>query len=558
MNWAIQESDKQLILKLEKELGIDPLIAQLLARREIKNAKEARIFLDAQIGQLLPPDSLIGVNDAVKRITKAKEKKEKVFIFGDYDVDGICSCALLDSTLRKLGIKTICYLPHRVEEGYGINLKAIAAVKKGRAKLFISVDSGITSFKEIDKLRKLKIDSIIIDHHEPKTAGVPKANVIINPKSQGQEIFYDLTAVGLVFKLTQALLGSAAEEDLDLVALGTICDVASLLGENRILVKEGLKKLDETKKVGISALKEVAGIKDKPMSVGLVGFVLGPRLNAMGRIDSALSSLNLLTCADLDEAKLLAKSLDETNRRRQKIEEKILQEALIKIEREVNFKEHSIIVVAGDDWHPGVVGIVAAKLADKYWRPTFVLGLEKGVYRGSGRSVNNFHLFEALSECDALLEAYGGHRGAAGLTVHEDNLEKFKNHINAVAKARVNLKDLVPILKIDAQVPLSTWQDLEVLGSIENLAPFGVGNQRPVFCSRNLFLKSAPSCVGKNTLRLWVSDGKLTVKAIGFGMADYAALLKEGSKVDLAYCVSLDTWQEPAVQLEIKDLKLQN
>ncbi|MEW6009117.1 MAG: single-stranded-DNA-specific exonuclease RecJ [Candidatus Omnitrophota bacterium] len=558
MNWMIQESDREVIAKLEKELGLGPLIALLLSNRKIQDIKEAEIFLKAQMCHLRTADSLKGVKEAVKRIKKAKDKKEKVFIFGDYDVDGICACALLSSTLGKLGLKTISYLPHRVEEGYGINMKALEAVRKAKAKLFISVDCGITSFKEIDKLRKFKIDSIIIDHHEPKTTGLPKANVIINPKSQGEDFFYDLTAVGLVFKLCQALLGAAADEDLDLVALGTICDVASLLGENRILVKEGLKKLDESKRAGILALKEVAGIKDKPVSVGLVGFVLGPRLNAMGRIDSALSSLRLLTTDDLDEAKLLAKSLDETNRRRQKIEEKILQEALIKIEREVNFKEHSIIVVGGIDWHPGVVGIVAAKLADKYWRPTFVLGLEKDVYRGSGRSVNNFHLFEALSECDSLLETYGGHRAAAGLTVQKDNLEKFKTHINAVAKKRVDLKDLVPILKIDAQVPLSTWQDLTVLEEVENLAPFGVGNQRPVFCSRNLFLKSTPSCVGRNTLRLWVSDGTLTVKAIGFGMADYAALLKEGSKVDLAYCVSLDTWQEPTVQLEIKDLKLQN
>lgn len=556
MNWIFSDTAQKLVDCLQGELELHPLIARILVNRNIKDVKEARIFLDTHIGHLSPPHLLKGVKEALERINKAKERKEKVFIFGDYDVDGICSCALMDLTLQKMGLNTVYYLPHRVDEGYGINMNAVEKARKDKVKLFISVDSGITSFAEIEKLKKFKIDVIVVDHHQPNPKGLPKADIIINPKAHKQEPYYDLTAVGLVFKLCQALRGSYLEEDLDLVALGTICDVAALIGENRILVKEGLKRIAQTQRPGLRALKEIAGIENREISVSLVGFVLGPRLNAMGRISSAESSLKLLKCSDEEEAKVLAKSLDETNRRRQRIEEKILQEAIAQIEGGgVNFKNHSVIVVGGDGWHPGVVGIVAAKLADKYWRPTFVLGLEDEVYRGSGRSVNNFHLFDALCECDTLLQTYGGHRNAAGLTVVKDNLEKFKEHINQVARSRLSPKDLIPVLSIDAEVPLSTWQDQELVADIERLAPFGMGNQRPIFCSRNLVLKSAPTRVGKNTLRMWLSDADTTLKAVGFGMADFSSLLQEGSCVDAAYAISLDTWQEPVAQLEIKDLK---
>ncbi|MBU2540963.1 MAG: single-stranded-DNA-specific exonuclease RecJ [Candidatus Omnitrophica bacterium] len=556
MKWCIREVDKQLLSYFSNEINLHPLIATLLINRNIKDKDEAEIFLASQISQLSDPHKIKGVDKALERIKIAKEKAEKVFIFGDYDVDGISACALLESSLKKLGIETVVYLPHRMEEGYGLNMKAVNEAKALKARLFISVDCGIGSFEEIEKLNSYKIDSIIIDHHQPKSKKLPKAVAIINPKVNKNEAnLSSLAAVGLVFKLVQALFDSNLEEDLDFVALGTICDVVPLIGENRIFVKEGLKRISQTKRVGIRALKEVAGIKDRKITAGLIGFTLGPRLNASGRIDSAQKSLKLLTCSDEAEAMLLAKGLNEANRKRQRIEDKILKEALTKVEREVNFKEHSVIVVGGDDWHPGVVGIIASKLANRYYRPAFVLGLETGVYRGSGRSINNFHLFEALSECDSLLESYGGHRGAAGLKLLEKDLEEFRKSINAVAKAKLKPEDLVPILNIDAEVDLSLWQDRQLIDRIEEFAPFGIGNPRPVFCSRNLFLKSAPLAIGKRSLRFWVSDGSFTAKAIGFGMAEYANLLNENSRIDLAYSVSIDTWGEPVVQLEIKAIK---
>jgi len=515
--------------------------------------------LEGSFLDLKDPHSLEGITEAVIRIKKAKRKKEKVFIFGDYDVDGISACALLKSALEKLAIKCIHYLPHRLEEGYGLNLKAVLEAKKEKVKLFICVDCGISAFKEIEKLKKLKIDSIVIDHHEPRTGKLPPANVIINPKLNKKDgYFHNLAAVGLVFKLAQALYDVPLKEDSDLAALGTICDVAKLVGDNRIIVKEGLKHISHSRRVGIQALKEISGIDKKDITPGLVGFVLGPRLNAMGRIDSAEKSLRLLTSIDKLEAKELAKGLNDTNRKRQRIEEKIFQEALSKIEREVNFKEQSIIVVGGDDWHPGVVGIVASKLADRYYRPAFVLGLKDHVYHGSGRSINNFHLFDALSECESLLQSYGGHRQAAGISVLKGDLDQFRDMINSIAKLRLKPEDLVPELNIEADIPLSTWKDHDLVAKIDEFAPFGVGNPRPVFCSRNLFLKSEPTSLGRKTLRLWVSDGELTCKAIGFGLSNYRELISENSRLDLAYSISIDTWHEPVAQLEIKDIKLRS
>ncbi len=557
MNWVVSKVGEDLISRLEKDLDVSSLIALLLARRNIKNVSDARMFLDAKFSQLSNPNDLAGVKEAVERIKKAKEKKEKVFIFGDYDVDGICACALLKSTLNKIGLETVHHLPHRVDEGYGINMEAVKRAKSIGAKLFISVDCGVTALEEIKELRKLNIDSIIVDHHEPKAGKIPAANVIIDPKVDNQSPkLYDLTAVGLVFKLSQALLERSLEEESDLVALGTICDVAPLLGENRILVKEGLKRISDSSRMGINALKEVGGVSDREITAGLVGFVLGPRINAMGRIESAESSLKLITCVNEEEASLLAKELDQTNKRRQKIEEKILQEAIARIEREINFKEHSIIVLGGADWHPGVVGVIAAKLSQMYFRPTLILSKEDQIYRGSGRSINNFHLFDALCECDSLLQNYGGHKRAAGLSVHENDLEEFKRSINKIAREKLKPEDLIPVLDIDADVPLDLWQDLELVERIGEFSPFGVGNPRPVFSSRGLFIRSQPACVGRKTLRLWVSDGKLTAKAVGFGMADFAALFKDGTRIDLAYSVSIDKWQEPSIQLEIKDIKI--
>jgi single-stranded-DNA-specific exonuclease len=558
MNWRIKANNPELICQLEKELNLHPLICQLLINRNILNRQQALNFLEADFSFLTKPQDLFGVTQAAERIQKAKLQDEKVFIFGDYDADGISACALLKACLERIGIEPIVHLPHRLEEGYGVNIAAVNQAKKQGVKLFISVDCGITSFAEMEKLREFNIEAIIIDHHEPKLDKLPRAKFIINPKANIQLEYIDLTAVGLVFKLAQAILDSSLEEYCDFVALGTICDVASLLGENRILVKEGLKRITDSPRLGIQALKEISGIADKQITAGLVGFVLGPRLNAMGRLQSAKSSLELLNCCDEENAKILAKDLNDTNRRRQKIEEKILQEAVIKIERDVNFKDHSVIVIEGDDWHPGVVGVIAAKLTERYFRPTFVLASHEDSYRGSGRSINNFHLFEALCECDSLLKNYGGHKRAAGLTVLKKDLKEFKVLLNNVAKNRLKQEDLIPILDIEADVPLSIWEDSRLLESIEGFAPFGAGNPKPVFCSRGIQLNCAPVCVGKNSLRLWVSDGIRTCKAIGFGLANFSSLLKEGMTLDLAYCVSLDTWDEPVVQLEIKDIRLRN
>jgi len=368
--------------------------------------------------------------------------------------------------------------------------------------------------------------------------------------------FKELASVGLVYKLCQALTGEKLLEELDLVVLGTIADVMSLNGENRILVKEGLKQITASQRPGIKALLEICKIKDKELSVGMVGYILGPRINACGRLDSAEKAMELFLSRDMDEALGLAKELDKQNRDRQKIQEKVLSEALNLVEKEVNFKDQNIIVVSQEGWHPGVLGIVASRITEKFYRPTIVISLENGVGKGSARSIENFHLFDALTKCSHLLEEFGGHRHAAGLTILRGNIAQFKKMINEFAKLNILPDDLSPSLNIDCQVPLSAL-NIEAVRDIDNLAPFGMGNPTPVLCSRNLKIKSEPMLMGRETIKFWVSDGKFTAQVVGFGRADLLSALLPDTSLDLVYSPSIDDWQEePTVQLELKDIKI--
>lgn len=544
-------------IKLAKALDIHPLIAQILINRNISDPREAKNFLEAKISSLCDPFKLKDMDKAVDRIKKAKKNKEHVLIFGDYDVDGITACALLKGTLLKIGINASHYIPHRLNEGYGLNGSVETLAKHKKIDLLISVDCGITSVDEVALLNKAGIDTIIVDHHEPLKNQLPKAIAIINPKRQDCSYpFKDFAAVGLVFKLCEALESKTLTEDLDLVALGTIADVMNLNGENRIFVKHGLKQINKTKKKGLQALIEVSGLKEKEINPGFVSFILAPRLNASGRLSSAEKSLRLLLSEDLLEAKELALSLHEENKARQKIQEEIFNEALSLIERDVNFKEHNVIVLSKEGWHRGVLGIVASKIAERFYRPSIIISLEEDLGRGSGRSIENFHLFDALSNCSKLLKNFGGHRYAAGLTILRENIGEFKELLNNFAKANITAQDLQPSLKIDAEIPLSAL-NLKLIRELENLAPFGAGNPAPVLCSRNLKLKSAPVLLRGETIKFWVTDGKLTCQVLGFGMSSIFEMVSGAETLDLVYTPSIDNWQEePAMQIELKDIRV--
>ncbi|MEI7999166.1 MAG: single-stranded-DNA-specific exonuclease RecJ, partial [Candidatus Omnitrophota bacterium] len=474
----------------------------------------------------------------------------------DYDVDGVTSSALLRRLLIRLGITAVNYIPHRMEEGYGLN-HSIADFAKGLGiHLIITVDCGINAFGPIEAIMKEGIDVIVIDHHEPDGDKIPPALAVIDPKrTDCLYPFKNLSAVGLVAKLAQALLGFMPEDDLDLVAIGTVADVVPLRDENRIFVKKGLPLIESTKKHGLLALLEIAKILGKKMKPYYIGFILGPRLNAAGRMDSASIALDLLLSENAAEAKALAMKLEEHNLNRQKMQNTVVEEALSIIENDLVLKEQQVIVVQKQGWHKGVLGIVASRIVDKYYRPTIVISVEDGLGTGSARSIDGFHLHEALSSCSAILENYGGHKRAAGLRLKQENIDQFRLDINEFAKSALKDQEFIPTLDIDCEIPLSSI-DLSLVEIIESLEPHGEGNPAPLFCSRGVTVKSQPALLGRDTLKFWVTDGVKTISAVGFGLGSMKSEVKMGSQIDLAYSLGIDDWNKaPTAQLFIKDIK---
>jgi len=540
---------------LSKELKISKILAQILINRGIKTAQEAGEFLKINPKNLLDPYSFSQMHTAVNLIKKALKDKEKVMLCGDYDVDGVTSLALLKGIFSGFGLDTLHYIPHRVQDGYGLNKTAVQLARQKKVKLLITVDSGTTSFHEVEELRKSDIEVIITDHHEPAHDKLPNASAIINPKIKGSAYkFKELAGVGVAYKLCQALTGKVLAEELDLVALGTIADVVPLTGENRIIAKLGLKQLSCTERIGIKSLIEASRLRAKEINSTFVSFILGPRLNASGRMDTAEASLSLLLSQNKEEADLLAKSIDGLNRQRQKIESGILEEAHDLISREVNFKDHKIIVVAKEGWHQGVLGIVASKLADKFSRPAIVISLTEELCKGSGRSIKNFHLFHALRDCAEHLESFGGHSHAVGLLVSRDNIDNFKQEINRLAKEKLRVEDLLPSVDIDMELSLADLSS-SLAEELQSLEPFGTGNREPLFYSRNLKLKGEPQVLSRDTLKFWVTDGVITYPVIGFGMASFKQSLLSAVSLDLVYLLKIDTWQgDESIILEAKDI----
>ena len=554
--WVIQPQNPLLQKNISDALGIHPIISQLLINRQITSVSQAKMFLLADMASLHNPFLLTDMDVAVARIKLAQIQSEKILIYGDYDVDGVTSSALLRRLLNQLGVQAINYIPHRMEEGYGLNQEVAEFAKSQKIHLLITVDCGINAFAPIEALNAAGVDVIVIDHHEPEGDKLPPALAVIDPKREDCLYpFKSLSAVGLVAKLMQAILGHISLEDLDLVALGTVADVVPLLGENRIFVKNGLSCIERTNKPGLKALLEVAKIAGKKMKPYYIGFILGPRLNAAGRMDSAAVSLDLLLSENPADAYALACSLEAHNLSRQKMQGEVVEEALAMIETDEVLKAQDIIVVYKQGWHKGVLGIVASRIVDKYYRPTVVISVEDGMGTGSARSVEGFHLHEALTSCAAILENYGGHKRAAGLRLKYDNIEPFRLAINDFARLSLPAEKFIPSLEIDCEIPLSVI-DLNFVEIISSMEPHGEGNPAPMFCSRGLTVKSPPSLLGKGTIKFWVSDGVKTISVVGFGMGSFKDMVKLGAQVDLVYTLSIDDWnKDPTVQLMLKDIK---
>lgn len=560
--WQFKNSDFDSSLTLASEVGISPFAAQLLINRKIKTAAEARAYLYPTLDELHSPFKLADMDKAVERIHTAISRGEKICVYGDYDADGTTATALLLNTFRQMDVPIDYYIPDRFEEGYGLSEDTIKKIhQKNRAKLLITVDCGITSVKEVALAHQLGMDVIVTDHHQPEKEQ-PPAYALISPKIPGNEYpFTELAGVGLAFKLAQGLIDDQAflESLLDLVALGTVADITSLTGENRILSRLGLAELNKRERPGVHALCEAAGhTLDTPLDGQAISFKLGPRINAAGRIDTAGKVVELLTTDSEDEAIRLASELNQANQRRQELGKQIQDEALEIIEKEID--EDTVgIVVASDKWDKraqGIVGIVASRLKETFYKPAVVLAINGDEATGSGRCIEGMNLADSFVACTELLVKHGGHKAAAGLTLKTKNIPKFRKAFNEFACEHLTAEELQPKLELEFETRLSLLT-LETLKELEQFEPFGKDNPAPYFGTRRVKVDGMPTQMGKekNHLRMFVSDGTVKRRAIDWGAGDKLITFKRPNmSLDIAFSPQINEWQGTrSVQLILED-----
>lgn len=545
-----------------------PLLAQILLLRGHDTPDAARAFLQPRLQNLSDPLALPDMPDAVGRLSQALARQEKIVVFGDYDADGVTATAFLVRLLRALGKRVAFFLPHRKEEGYGLSADALnRCLVQHSPQLLLVVDCGTNSAAEIAAAKQRGVDAIVLDHHQP--AGKLPDCPVVNPKRIAENPpWKELCGAGLAFKLAHALLKSnprlqsalpSLKSHLDLVALGTIADLVPLTGENRILARAGLAQLGQTEKIGLKHLMAKADVpRGESVEAAHVGFRLGPRLNAAGRLGDAQAALELLLTEEEHRAEELATFLDINNRERQKTEQRVLEEAR-ELLRDFDPAAQRVIVLARPGWHPGVVGIVAARLVREWHRPACVLALdEEGRGRGSCRSIPGFDITAALRECAGVLERCGGHALAAGLSVRAGCVDMLRNQLNALAAERLRPEEFLPRLEVDGEISLADLT-ADLLAALEQLAPFGCENPEPLFCARNLELKNAAT-VGAEAkhLRLRLSDGSVTLPAIGFGMGNrYSEIAARPARLDAVFSVEWNEYQGAReVQLNLKDLRI--
>ncbi|NLY74152.1 MAG: single-stranded-DNA-specific exonuclease RecJ [Firmicutes bacterium] len=560
--WKIVEPHLDLADELAKELGVSSLLARLLVNRGITDIDQADAFLAPDLTRLHDPFLFRYMGQAVDRLERALRNQERVLIYGDYDVDGITSVALLIRVLGKLlPGKILYYIPKRLEEGYGLHLNSLEKAAARGVQLVITVDCGITALEESAYLRSKGIDLIITDHHEPQDV-LPDACAIIDPKVPGEEYpFTQLAGVGVAFKLLQALASRFPElkepiyKNLDLVAFGTVADIVPLLEENRIIVKYGLEQLQKTGNIGMQALIQTAGLGERIINTGHISYVLAPRINAAGRMGNPSLGVKLFLTNDPIQALDLAKQLEKENQQRQLTENEVFQEALSQIEAEPELLQDNGLVLAGEGWHLGVIGIVASKLVEIYHKPVILVGFEGDEGRGSGRSIDGFNLFTAIEACGRFLVRYGGHEFAAGLTVTREQFRDFKKAFLKEANARLSQDDLLPALKIEGMVDLS-GVTLDLARELARLAPYGPANPTPILGCRALKLVEYRN-VGENGkhLKLKVSHRDVILEGIGFNLGDLHRELASTSEVDLAFSLEENNWNGSVnVQLNLKDI----
>ena len=573
--WRIAGADP-LSESLARQVRVSRVTAQLLLNRGVRDADAARRFLSPTLSDLFPPEAVPGVPEAARHIAAAVRDQRRIVLYGDYDVDGITGVAILWNCLRLAGATVDCYVPHRLEEGYGLNTAAIEKLAADGAQLIVTVDCGITAIEPARRARELGVELIVTDHHSIATDDhgapcLPEAAALVHPRLGGSPANADLSGAGVAFKLAWAIAqewsgAKRVRQDFrdflltatGLAALGTVADVVSLTGENRVLAMHGLRGLPASQNVGVRAIIAAAGLTGQSLSGYDVGFKLGPRLNAIGRMGHARLAIDLFTRADADEARRIAENLEQHNRARQTLERRITAEARdMVIEQGLGGDASRAIVLAKEGWHAGVIGIVAARLVSEFHRPTVLISLDNGHGQGSGRSVPHFPLDEALRECRQHLVAFGGHAMAAGLRIERDQCAAFAEAFGRRAAQRLTPADLTPALRIDAVAALPELQE-GLVNDLNRMEPFGAGNPEPLFATDWLDLCYEPRTVGANRdhLQFVLGGGGLQRRAIAFNGARHHDALRDHRRCRVAFRPILNEWNgRRTVEMQVVDFQ---
>ncbi|GAB4340563.1 MAG: single-stranded-DNA-specific exonuclease RecJ [Calditrichia bacterium] len=555
--------DEDAVEQLVHDLAVPKTMARILLNRQIDSFEKAKLYFRPDLENLHDPYLMRDMDLAVERLYKALRNGEKILVNGDYDVDGVCGASLLYMALSRLvGPKVSYYIPDRISEGYGLSENAVRMAADTGVSLLLTVDCGITAVKEIALANQLGLDTVVCDHHQPGEE-LPEAVALLDPKRPDCNYpFKELAGVGVAYKLLQGLYQrlelpqSDLENFLDLVAIGSSADIVPLVDENRILVRHGLDRINYNPRYGVRALLESSGISNREITVGLIVFVFAPRINAVGRLGDAKRAVQLLSSNSLQKARLFARELEKENKLRRDIDETTFKEAAKLVEEKLDPQNAHALVLYKRDWHPGVIGIVASRIVEKFYRPTIMISVVDGIGKGSARSVANFNIYEAIKECSDLLTDFGGHKYAAGLTIPEENIPAFVERFNEVAKNAVTEDDLVPRIHIDTEAEFSDFSP-RFVRLLKLLGPFGPMNMRPVFMSRNVRVVGEPLIVGNNHLKLTLVQKGVTMDAIGFNMGDMAEYILEKDKmIDCVYVVEENSWNgRKQLQLRLRAIR---
>lgn len=564
--WIIQKHDRQKAAQLAAALDISPVVAALLISRGNDTEEKASRFLNPRISDLHEPHLLKDMAKAVERIFRAIEAGEKILVWGDYDVDGTTGTVVLRKALEILGAASGFHIPHRFTEGYGINIEKLSEAKEKGYSLVISVDTGSRAFEAADWAKENGIDLIVTDHHLSDDAkGNPDAYAVINPNQAGCGYpDKNLAGVGVAFKLVHALLREKGREKLvegflKMVAIGTIADIMSLTGENRTIVSLGLRDLSKAKNYGLRALMEVADCNNEMTSYD-IGFRIAPRINAAGRMDAARAIVQLFEANTFEEARELAEELNKLNGERQIIQKKIAEFALQEyIDNGGSENQKHVAVIAGEGWHRGVIGLAASRITDRLYRPSLVISIENGIGHGSARSIANYHLLNGLDHCGELFEKFGGHAAACGFTIKTENIAALREKLNEHASSKLSEDDLIPELKVDAVVS-SNSLNLALVEQLKTLEPFGAGNPKPIFVTKNLTVSQDPYVMKEKHLKLKLRDenGRM-LEAVWWDGVEKSKgqTLRPNYGIELAYTPEANTWNgNTRLQLIVSDVKL--